>query len=423
MLSADELLARAPQLDWLKPHVDGRSPWTIAVAIPKTAQGSSARTPVPSRLQLRSTLIGTTLELPAPLRKPAATALETTVDTTLPLGQGEIAVAFGQRLALRARSGQGQTGVRVALGASRVAEAPPASGLIASGRTDVLDAIGWIALTRGSRDGSAGSRGSGLPLRQVDVSADRLQLLGASFPNIRVRAVPVDTGTAVQLEGAALAGSLLLPRADGATIAGKLQRLHWRAAKPAATSSPREAQVAATATSGDAFDPAAIPPLNLAVDDLRFGDARLGTATLRTQPVAGGIRIEQLHTRASQQRIDVSGDWLGRGAAARTRLQVDLDSDDFGALLAGFGFGGRISGGNGKARFNAAWPGSPAAFKLEALDGGLALDARKGRLVQVEPGAGRVLGLLSLTELPRRLTLDFRDFFAKGFSFNKIQGN
>ena len=41
----------------------------------------------------------------------------------------------------------------------------------------------------------------------------------------------------------------------------------------------------------------------------------------------------------------------------------------------------------------------------------------------MEPGAGRVLGLLSLTQLPRRLTLDFRDFFAKGFAFNHIDGN
>lgn len=423
VLSADLLLDRVPQLAWLKSRVQGRSPWTIAVAIPKSAQaGPNARTAGTSRLQLRSTLVGTTLDLPAPLRKPAGTALATAVDTSLPLGQGEIAVAFGQRLALRARSAQGQTGVRAVLGTDRVAEAPPLSGLIASGRTDLLDAIDWATLTRGSRDRSAGSQGSGLSLRQIDISADRLQLLGASFPNIRVRAVPADTGTAVRLDGAGLAGSLLLPRAEGATLAGKLQRLHWRVAKPT-TPPPQKANTTVTAGNGDTADPAAIPPLNLTVDDLRFGDARLGAATLRTRPVPGGLRIEQLQAHAPQQQIDVGGDWLGRGAAARTRLEVDLASDDLGALLAGLGFGGRIAGGNGKARFNAAWPGSPAAFKLESLDGSLTLAARNGRLVQIEPGAGRVLGLLSLTELPRRLTLDFRDFFAKGFSFNRIEGD
>ena len=118
-----------------------------------------------------------------------------------------------------------------------------------------------------------------------------------------------------------------------------------------------------------------------------------------------------------------SGDWLGRGAGARTRMQVAIDSDDFGELLGGFGFGGQLAGGDGTAKFDASWAGSPAAFKLEALDGTLAVDAKDGRLVEIEPGAGRVLGLLSVAQLPKRLTLDFRDFFSKGFAFNRIDGH
>lgn len=37
--------------------------------------------------------------------------------------------------------------------------------------------------------------------------------------------------------------------------------------------------------------------------------------------------------------------------------------------------------------------------------------------------AGRVLGLLGVTQLRRRLSLDFSDFFAKGFAFDRVQGN
>jgi uncharacterized protein YhdP len=44
-------------------------------------------------------------------------------------------------------------------------------------------------------------------------------------------------------------------------------------------------------------------------------------------------------------------------------------------------------------------------------------------LVEVEPGAGRVLGLLSIAQLPRRMMLDFRDLFSKGFAFNRIDGH
>jgi uncharacterized protein YhdP len=82
-----------------------------------------------------------------------------------------------------------------------------------------------------------------------------------------------------------------------------------------------------------------------------------------------------------------------------------------------------VAGGDGDAHLDATWPGSPAGFRLADLQGRLTLAAKDGRLVEVEPGAGRVLGLLSVAELPRRLMLDFRDFFSKGFAFNRIGGS
>ena len=91
--------------------------------------------------------------------------------------------------------------------------------------------------------------------------------------------------------------------------------------------------------------------------------------------------------------------------------------------LSGLGFSGQLAGGDGTATFDATWAGSPAQFKLEAVDGTFALDARDGRLLEIEPGAGRVLGLLSVAQLPRRLMFDFRDFFAKGFAFNRVDGH
>ena len=421
-LSADDLLRRAPELDWLKPYLNGRSAWTVAIAIPKSTSATAAA--APSQLQLRSNLVGTALELPAPLRKPSAVALPATIDAALPLGSGEIKVALGNLLGLRARSGQtpsgvAQTGVRIVLGGNMVAEAPPASGLFASGHAATLDALDWIAI---AKDGSG--RGSNpMPLRNIDVNADRLLLLGAAFPNTRLQVMPTPNGTAVQVLGDALTGTVHIPDGEGATIAGQFQRVHWRGATTVSTTAGNGVVNNAVANAFPDMDPAKVPPLSLDIADLRFADATLGSATLRTHPLAGGMRIEQLQTRGPKQRIDINGEWLGRGSAARTRLGMVLDSDDFGALLAGFGYGGQLAGGHGKAGFDASWPGSPAAFRLDTLVGTLKLAARDGQLVELEPGAGRVLGLLSLAQLPRRLTLDFHDFFSKGFAFSKIDGD
>ena len=43
--------------------------------------------------------------------------------------------------------------------------------------------------------------------------------------------------------------------------------------------------------------------------------------------------------------------------------------------------------------------------------------------VKLEPGIGKLLGILSLQSLPRRITLDFRDVFSDGFAFDSIQGS
>ncbi len=96
-LDAGVLIDRAPEMAWLKPYITGTSPWTIAVNLPKVAPGAPAP---PSELRLSSDLVGTRLDLPAPLDKPAAEPLATTVAAQLPMGAGRIDVAFGQRLAL-----------------------------------------------------------------------------------------------------------------------------------------------------------------------------------------------------------------------------------------------------------------------------------------------------------------------------------
>ena len=405
-MDADALIDRAPQFAWLKPYFGGRSQWTLGVALPE-AQSATA----PSSLQLRSNMVGTRMTLPAPLGKPAGDALATRIDAQLPLGEGEVAVAFGNRLALRARSGKAGTGVRVVLGADRVADAPPANGLVASGRAPTLDALDWAVLSRAG-DGGQG----GLPLQRIDVTATHMQLLGADFRNTRVQATPAAGGaTAIQFDGDSLAGTLTIPRDDGAAISGRVQRFWWRGgiAAPAASDTNSE----------DDIDPGKVPPLNLAFDDLRIGDAKLGSATVRTQQAPGTLKLVQFQSRAPKQQLDASGEWSGRGAASRSRVDMQLASEDFGAFLDGFGFGGQLARGKGQARLQAAWPGTPMSLKLAALDGTLHIDASEGQLTEVEPGAGRVLGLLSIARLPQRLTLDFHDFFSKGFAFNTLKGD
>jgi uncharacterized protein YhdP len=57
------------------------------------------------------------------------------------------------------------------------------------------------------------------------------------------------------------------------------------------------------------------------------------------------------------------------------------------------------------------------------MDGTVHLDLGRGQLRSVKPGAGRILGLTSLIELPRRLSLDFRDVTDEGLAFDSVSGD
>ena len=64
--------------------------------------------------------------------------------------------------------------------------------------------------------------------------------------------------------------------------------------------------------------------------------------------------------------------------------------------------------------------GDPYALNPASLSGDFALAAKSGQFLKVQPGVGKLLGLISLQALPKRITLDFRDIFSEGFAFDDI---
>ena len=83
-----------------------------------------------------------------------------------------------------------------------------------------------------------------------------------------------------------------------------------------------------------------------------------------------------------------------------------------------------VAGGAAGFVVNASWPGPPDEYDLRRISGVMHFRANEGRLMELKPGAtGRVFGLLMLTSLPRRLTLDFSDLFEKGLSYQRMEGS
>ena len=115
---------------------------------------------------------------------------------------------------------------------------------------------------------------------------------------------------------------------------------------------------------------------------------------------------------------------LGSGATRR-QIQLDftLDATDAGKLLDRLGFANTLRAGNGYIKGGINWDGSPLSIDYASLRGDLELRVEKGQFLKVDPGAGKLLGIMSLQALPRRLALDFRDVFSEGFAFDLVSAS
>lgn len=452
---AAALLARHPPLAWLQPRLRGAARWDVQVDVPEPVRG----TPTVARLRVDSDLAGIAVDLPAPLGKEAGLGLPLRLDAPLPVSAGEVQLRWGELMRLRGRVGEdgGLTGViRMGEGGSL---AMPARGLVVQGRAPTLDAAGWIGFAAGDGEG-AGEAGG---VREVDLQVGSLDLLGSPFADTRVRLLRQPGATVLTLDGAAIAGEVRVPEAEGAAVLGRFARLHWpekamtggepgldggtpdsAAASPGATAGGTPATAAsnpegaALGTPGDALaalpegapaeapgqDPTRLPPLDFRAEDLRIGSLVLGAAELQASRAANGLRIDRFQTRSPGLRLDAQGDWErtpeGR---SRSRFVVDFNARALGDLLGAFGLAGMVEDGPTQGRLDGDWAGSPGEFSLARFNGRFKVEVGEGALLEVEPGGGgRVLGLISLAEIPRRLTLDFSDFFAKGFGFNSMAG-
>lgn len=95
-------------------------------------------------------------------------------------------------------------------------------------------------------------------------------------------------------------------------------------------------------------------------------------------------------------------------------------TQNFGKVLAEWGYVDSMTRGKGEINFSIQWDGGPTDFDLHKLDGASHIDLRSGSLTNVNPGLGRVIGLLSLESIQRRLQLDFSDLLSRGFAFDKF---
>src|SRR5690606_31918758 len=120
--------------------------------------------------------------------------------------------------------------------------------------------------------------------------------------------------------------------------------------------------------------------------------------------------------------LNAQGKWTSANHKHRTSLEYILKINDAGQLLSRLGWKGILQRGQGTLTGHLHWDDLPFALHKASLGGDIKLELADGQFIKVEPGAAKLLGVLSLQSLPRRLTLDFRDIVSEGLAFDTMAG-
>jgi uncharacterized protein YhdP len=144
---------------------------------------------------------------------------------------------------------------------------------------------------------------------------------------------------------------------------------------------------------------------------------------LKASRTAQGLSLDSAQVLSPWLRGDARGHWFITTDGQHSALDARVVSEDVAGALRALNYTPILEAKRGEVRADLTWPGGFTGNILAHASGAISVEAEAGQLVNVQPGAGRVLGLFSIAALPRRLALDFSDLTEKGLAFDMVRGD
>jgi uncharacterized protein (TIGR02099 family) len=391
----------------------GQTGWQGSVLLPAPVGAQS----LPAKITVASNLSGVAMRFPEPFAKPPGEPTNLELNITFPVGalamEGYLGATRSFALDFDATPADERPFAfrRAALEfGGEVAEFRADRGVTLNGTLPKLSVDEWLALSRSGTNGGATSGDWSGAFAGADLAVAEFSVFGQQLGSTRVAARRRTDDWQFELDSNAIAGTLLVPidlRADPQVVA-VMRRLYLN--------------------SGDSdgggmsnLDPRQLPGVQLHADEFGIGTRQIGRLDAEILPDPLGLRLVSFESATNSFTAQGSGGWFVGDDGATTRFAVSINSTDVGQMLEQLGVARFVDAETAEVTASVYWPGPPSSAWLDHIAGDLAMRAEKGSLVDVAPGgAGRAAGLLSISALPRRLALDFRDVFNRGFVFDDI---
>ncbi len=390
----------------LAQHLQGTSDWQAYVHFPSPEPDDAFY------IHLDSDLDGIAIDLPAPLAKTAAERVSLGIDFRFPEpGTTVWEMTLADRLSAKVRFDLGDEtmqflGASVQTGSQDVPE-PTRAGLVISGYSQALSVDDWLEVDFGEGEGP----GPEQVLTEIDLFVTDLRVMEQHVSDASAKLVQDDGVWRARIDSASMTGTVTIP-------------FDLYGSDPVIVDMERLAiDDEESDGGGGTLDPNLVPAASISIVDFSLESTRLGSLDGSIERIPGGFSTDGLTMRGEGFSLVLVGSSVLSAEQDRSQFTLSFDSGNVGRALEFMGFASGIDAEKGVFDADLSWSGGLPPSLLAVAEGTAKISLEQGSLTEVEPGTGRVFGLLSVQALPRRLVLDFRDIYQKGFFFEKFRGD
>ncbi|HTH39925.1 MAG TPA: YhdP family protein, partial [Rhodocyclaceae bacterium] len=408
-------------------HVAGSTRWEGTVRVKK-------RNP---EIRIASDLRGISVSLPEPFNKAATESRPFVFERKLPdarllPAKGKTAnrelldMSLGKVLKVQLlRNNEGGSSVveRGFIGINAPLRLPERGTLLAVSGNRV-DADYWRHLFASKNGKGAADKSNdnepGIGLNQLDLRVDEVLVAGRSVHDVRVQGNLRNDHWLADVRSREVNGRVDWLGTGKGKLTARISQFTLPESSSAGTvSSGNAGNSGNSSLAGDSVEE--LPALDLTFDRFLWGSKDFGQVKVAAEN-KGGYWSANFNVQNDDASLSGEGRWKPSDDAADTFVDFKLSVKSIEKFLARIGYVNAVKRGSGSLEGKLSWNGPPQSIDYPSLGGNVKFILKDGQFNKLEPGVGRLLGIVSLQSLPRRITLDFRDIFSEGFAFDSIEG-
>lgn len=399
-------------------YVSGSARWEGTVRVKK-------RNP---EIRISSDLKGVSIGLPEPFNKAATEARSFVFESKQPdpkqfptrgkAARELIDVSLGRALRVQLLRSKTSGDAVVERGFIGINAAPrlPERGTSLVASVGKVDGDFWRRLLTAKGSGGKAAEGDGgIGLNQMDLRADEVIVFGRRLHDLRLQATLRNEHWLADLRSGEINGHFDWLGTGKGKLVGRISQFSLPESVDGNT-------VSASAGSTEGGGSEELPALDLTFDRIVWSGKDFGQVKVAAEN-RGGNWNASFTVQNEDATLSGEGRWRPDSNGADTAVDFKLSVKSMEKLLGRVGYVNAVRRGNGTLEGRLAWSGPPQSIDYPSLTGNVKFQLKDGQFNKMEPGVGRLLGIISLQSLPRRITLDFRDIFSEGFAFDNIEGS